>query len=325
MRMRISFWVLSAMLVLLAGVGWTAEYRLGPDDVLDIRFWQDQGLNTNVKVSQDGKINLDIIGRIDAAGKTVTELENEIVRTMSRLASRISQVTVRVVSFQYQHIFLKGQVLSPGKIAFEEIPDLWTIINEGGGVTEFGDLRRVTIIRGGEDAGKIEVVNVVEAIETGQMDKLPKIRRQDTIEIPRTPTGLPSGDLSQQAAKRNVIYVIGAVNSPGSIQYQDNIDLLEALALAGGPTSAADLKKARIVTRDDLYAQTYQINLDKYTKTGLPARYIMKKEDTFLIPYRQTGFLGVGLPTIATVLGAVSTAIIIYDRLRTDNTSTSTR
>jgi len=315
--------VLAVVLLAISPVGSAEEYRLGPDDIIEVRFWQEPGLNANVKVGQDGKINLDIIGSIDAADKTIRELESDIVRYMSRLNSRISQVTVRVIDFQYQHVFVKGQVLAPGKHAFEEMPDLWTVINEAGGVTEFGDLSRVTIIRGGKDAGKIEVVNVVEAIESGRLDQLPKIRRQDTIEIPRTPSGLPSGEITL-ATRRNVIYVIGAVTTPGPIQYQNNLDLMDALALAGGPTGEADLKKARVISKDAYYAQTLQIDLDKYSKTGTPARYILKKEDTFLIPHRQTGFLGIGLPTIVTVLGAISTAVIIYDRLSSDDATTTT-
>ncbi len=316
--------VLAVVLLIISGVYAAEEYRLGADDIIEVRFWQDPSLNANVKVGIDGKVNLDIIGSINAAGKTIRELETDIIRFMSRLNSQISQVTVRVMDFQYQHIFVKGQILSPGKHAFEEIPDLWTIINEAGGVTEFGDLSRVTIIRGGKDAGKVEIINVFDAIESGKLGKLPKIRRQDTIEIPRTPAGLPSGEISQQTARRNVIYVIGAVTTPGPLQFQENTDLLDALALAGGPTAEADLKNVRVISKDSYYAQTFQVDLEKYTKTGTPARYIMKKEDTFLIPHRSAGFLGVGLPTIAAFLGAISTAIIVYDRLTTDDGVTVT-
>jgi polysaccharide export outer membrane protein len=303
-----------ALIMLVGAVVQGAEgYRIGPGDLIEIRFWQDATLNVEVRVGRDGVINMDIIGEVQAAGKTTAELQTDIVRRMSRLNSRISQAVVRVIDYQYQYVFVKGQALNPGKLTFEEIPDLWTIINEAGGITEIGDLTRVTIIRGGEDAGKIEVVNVIEAIESGNFDQLPKIRREDTIEIPRTPSGIPSADLSQQVSRKNVIYVIGAVNVPGPITFQDDVDILEALALAGGPVLDADLKKARVVTKDGYYAQTIQVDLDKYTKTGIPARYILKKEDTFIVPYRRDSFLGIGLGTAATVLGIITSAVIIYE------------
>ncbi|UCD63391.1 MAG: polysaccharide biosynthesis/export family protein [Candidatus Zixiibacteriota bacterium] len=312
MNRKIAY-LLVALALMAVGARAAEGYRIGPGDLLEIRFWQDATLNVDVRVGQDGMINLDIIGQVQAAGKTTTELQNDIVRQMSRLNTRISQAVVRVIEYQYQYVFVKGQVLNPGKLTFEEIPDLWTIINEAGGISDIGDLTRVTIIRGGRDAGKVEVVNVIEAIESGRLDQLPQIRREDTIEIPRTPAGIPSADISQQVTRKNVIYVIGAVTTPGPISFQEDVDVMEALALAGGPVLEADLKKARVVTKDGYYAQTIQVDLDKYSKTGSPPRYILQKEDTFIVPYRREGFLGIGLPTAATILGIITSAVIIYE------------
>lgn len=318
-KKHLFIWILCLLVVLIAGSAVSDEYKIGTGDVIEIRFWQDNDLNTEVRVNQEGMITLDIIGSIRASGKTTNELQNDIVHQMSRLDARISQVIVRILEYNYQHVFIKGQITTPGKYSFEQIPDLWTLINEAGGLTEFGDLSRVTIIRGGDKSGEIEIVDVAGALARGELDKLPEIGRQDTIEIPRNPVGLPSADLSQQVQKKNVIYVIGAVNTPGPIQYEDNIDILEALSLAGGPTASADLSDARVVTKDGLYAKTLSVDLEKYTTTGSPARYILGKEDTFILPNRQDSFLRRNVGTIATVLGIVTSAIIIYDQLQSDN------
>lgn len=170
-----------AWLVIVASWCSAGEYKIGPEDVLEINFWQDPNLNSVVRV---GKTSLDIVGQIEAAGKTTSQLQTDIVRQISRLNKKISQAVVRVVEYNDQYVFVSGQVNDPGKKTFEEIPDLWTIINEVGGITEIRDLSRVTIIRGGEKAGQVEVVNVAEAITGGNLNKLPKIGRQDTIEIP---------------------------------------------------------------------------------------------------------------------------------------------
>ncbi len=306
-------WLLTAMLV-AASWCYAAEYEIGAEDVLKISFWQDPTLNCEVRVGRDGKISLDIVGQIEAAGKTTSQLQADIVRQISRLNKMISQATVRVAEYNYQHVFVSGQVNDPGKKTFEEIPDLWTIINEAGGITETGDLSRVTIIRGGQKAGQVEVVNVGEAIASGRLDKLPKISRQDTIEIPRTPAGLPSGELAQPTEKKNLIYVVGAVNSPGPIQFEENTDILEALALAGGHSESADLKKVKVITKDGYYAQTLQFDLKKYSETGALPRYIMRKEDTFIVP-RKEGFWSSTLRPAAAVIGVVASVVFIYDVL----------
>jgi len=292
-----------------------AEYVIGSEDVLEISFWQDPALNRQVTVGLDGSISLDVIGQVEAAGNTTTELENELARLMYRLRENVSQASVSIVEYRYNHIYIIGQANVPGKKAFEEIPDLWTIINESGGVTPLGDLSRVTIIRGGDDAGQIEIVNVHEALASGQLDNLPKVRRQDTIEIPRMPGQVLSGEVARSTDRKNLIYVIGAVNLPGAISFEDNIDVAEALAYAGGPSEAADLCKAQLILKDGYYAQTVMFDLEEYSRTGKPARYIMGKEDMLLVPVRRQGFLASNVGILAAALGAITTAILIYDRL----------
>jgi len=268
-------WAL-AWVVVAASWCSAGEYKIVPEDVLEINFWQDPSLNSVVRVGRDGKISLDIVGQIEAAGKTTSKLQTDIVRQISRLNKRISQAIVRVAEYNYQYVFVSGQVNDPGKKTFEEIPDLWTIINEAGGITEIGDLSRVTITRGGEKAGQVEVVNVAEAIAGGNLDKLPKIGRQDTIEIPRTLAGLPSGELARQIERKNLFYVVGAVDNPRPIQFEENTDILEALA--GGHTEDADFKKVRIITKDGYYGQTLPFDLKRYSETGALPRYIMGRE-----------------------------------------------
>lgn len=299
-----------------------ADYEIGQDDVLDVRFWQKPQFNASVKVDGSGKIALDILGQIDAAGKTITELQNDIVRLISRFDKDISQVVVRVTEYNHNFVYVTGQARTPGKHSFEEIPDLWTIINEAGGINELGDLSRVTIIRGGADAGKIEYANVADALATGDMSRLPKVRREDTIEIPRSPASIPQSTVVQPMTQKNFVYVVGAVNRPGPIEFQENSDILDVLALAGGPSPNADLKNARLITRDGYYAQTLKVNLDKYSKEGRPARYVVRKEDTFVVPPKGQGFLGVGLGTIAGVGGAATTIILLIDRLNNNNNTT---
>jgi polysaccharide export outer membrane protein len=309
--------------VLLFGSAVAQEYQIGPGDQLEIRFWQNTELNSEVRVGLDGNITLDIIGQIQAAGKTTEELQNDIVRQISRLNKNISQATVRVTAFNYQYVYVTGQVVLPGKQAFERIPDLWAIINEAGGPTPTADLSRVTIIRGGdESAGKVEIVNVADAIARERLNELPRIQRTDRIEVPQTVLGLPSAEIGKSSReKRNVVYVMGAVNTPGPIQFDDNVDLLEAVAMAGGPTERADLKKARVVTKDSNYGQALHFNLEKYTSTGHPNRYIVRKEDAIYIPPQQATFVS-RLPTIAAGLGVITTAILIYNQVsNNDNNS----
>jgi polysaccharide export outer membrane protein len=293
-----------------------SSYIIGPEDVLEIRFWQDRTLDAVVTVRYDGKISLDIAGEIEAAGLTTTELEKRIVRQISRFNSAISQAVVRVAAFNSQKVFVSGQVRNPGKYTFEKIPDIWTIINEAGGVTEFGDLSRVLIIRGGADEGKVETVNLSEMVMAGRISELPRLKAGESIEIPRTPAGLPAPALSDHGMQKNLFYVVGAVLRPGSIQLEKNIDLLDGIAMAGGPIENADLKNVRVITKDGYKTQILKINIEKYQTTGVPGRYFLRPEDTIILSRKSQGFLGItSLTGWVAVLGSIGTVVLVADRL----------
>ncbi len=294
------------------------EYHIGAEDILEIKFWQDDKLNTVVRVGQDGKVTLDIVGQIDAAGKTTEELQDEIVRQMSRINKNISQCVVRVQAYNYNYVFIIGQVKLPGKRAFEQIPDLWTLINEAGGALETGDLTKVAIIKSGEGPGKAEIVNVAAIVASGNLDRLPQIERGETVDVPPTIAGVMAQDIGQMVEKKNIVYVIGSVFRPGPVKFEDNTDVLELLSLAGGPLTTADLKKVTIVSHDGNYGQTMQINLEKYAKSGAPARYIVQKEDAFIVPDKGTGFLGGGLnfTTITATVGVITSLILVINQVK---------
>jgi polysaccharide biosynthesis/export protein len=313
-------WLGLVVLVLMIGLTTAVsakEYRIGPEDVLDIRFWQDEHLSASVRVGQDGKISLDIVGQVDAAGKTIEELQDEIVRQMSRINKNISQCVVRVTVYNYNYVFVNGQVKQPGKRAFEQIPDLWTVINEAGGVTETGDLSQVTIIRGSSPSGSVERVNVAAAVASGSVANLPQLQRGDAVNVPSAVGGVKGQDIGELTERKNIVYVLGAVGAPGPVKFEDNTDIMELLALAGGPQATADLKKLRVVSRDGNYAQTLQFNLDKYSKTGRPARYILRKEDALVVPDKGSGFLGSGaFTTITATVGVITSMILVINQVK---------
>lgn len=291
-------------------------YKVGIEDVIEVRFWQDPGLNATVRVRNDGRIALDIIGEIQAAGLTESELQDEIVRLISRINPQVSQATVRVTEYNSQRVFIFGEVRTPGKYTFERIPDLWTLINEAGGTTEIGDLTRVRIIRGGTEQGKVEEVDVAALLSSGKTADLPKIRAGDTIELLRTFGGVERPRVSQDAGLKQLYYIIGEVNTPGAHTLEPNIDLLDAIALAGGPTSGADLKNVRVLSKDGTYAQVVTVDVQRYSKSGEPARYFIRPEDTIVLEPRSGGFLGIGRATdILALASGVASIFLLVDRL----------
>src|SRR6185436_13074949 len=93
----------------------TKSFVIGPDDVLLIRVWRDAELSARVLVRPDGKITLQLLGEIQAAGLTPEELTRVIVKGLSNLQTiDESEVTVSVVEIQSRKYYIQGEVVRPG-------------------------------------------------------------------------------------------------------------------------------------------------------------------------------------------------------------------
>jgi len=315
---RLTGLAMAVLLALVALSGWAFadEYVIGPEDVLRISFWQDPALDQTVAVRQDGKITLSIIGEITAAGLTSSQLSEKIESDVSLYHRQISQAAVTVIGFNSQKVFVTGQVGAPGKRTFEVIPDLWTVIKEAGGTTEAADLTRITIIRSGEDGGEKITVNLLEAIANGAVDRLPALKSGDTIEIPKMAGGVPgrqlAGDYSQ---RKNLFYVLGQVRAPGTHAFEDGLDILDAIGVAGGTSEFADLKNVRIISKIGSGSSVIKVDLKKYQKDGQARRLLIKPEDTVIIGQKGRSILSWGqLRDIAAVAGTVISFIYLIDR-----------
>jgi polysaccharide export outer membrane protein len=315
---RLTGTVAAVLLILLALAGLSSadEYIIGPEDVLKISFWQDPELDQVVAVRQDGKITLSIIGEINAAGLTSRELSERIESNVSLYHKKISQAAVTVVGFNSQKVFVSGQVKEPGKKTFEVIPDLWTVIKEAGGATETGDLTRVMIIRSGNNGGERITVNLLEAISSGDIENLPKLKVGDTVEIPKMAGGVPGRQLAiDYSQRKNLYYVLGRVRTPGTLVYEEGIDIFDAIGAAGGTTEFADLKKVRIISKIGDGSSVMKINLNKYQTDGQARRIIIKPEDTIIIGEKGRSLVSWSLlRDVAAVAGTIISFAYLIDR-----------
>jgi len=285
------------------------EYVIGQDDILSIQFWQQPDLNTRVKVGQDGKIALPIIGSVTAAGLTPTQLGEKIVEKISIYNKGITQATVVVTGYGSKKIYLTGQVLAPGKYTFETIPNLWKAILEAGGPTEIAILSGVTIIRG--EGEKPILVDLTKFLETGDSSLLPPLRSGDTVYIPGISTG---GGSTELGGKR--VYLYGEVARPGAYTIEKNLSLLAAIVMAGGPTPDAKLSEVTIVSQGIPYSRVAKVNLEEYT-SGVPSPFLLRPGDTIFVPRRSSfwrGFWGTTRDVIG-ILGTLSGIYLLVDRL----------
>ncbi len=286
------FGVVLSLLVLLASQNARGEeYVIGTDDVLSITFWQQPDLNSRTRVRKDGTISLPIIGEVKAEGLSQKGLSSSILEKMSLYNANISQATVAIDEYNHKKIYVQGEVSSPGGFGFETIPDLWGAIREAGGPTEFADLSSVSIIRGNQESEVLRV-DLKTKLKAGSLKDLPELKPKDTIWIPRSSLSTSSGQTLPVSLKGGKLYSIwGEVHSPGAYPFEAQIDLVEAISFAGGPTSSADLKKVRVLRKGNPEGLLRRVDLKHSVEEGNPSPFLILSDDTIIIPAKRPGAL----------------------------------
>ena len=123
-----------------------ASYTLREGDILKISFPGSPNLNNQQQIRTDGKIQLPLIGEVDAAGLTPDALQKKL---MSLYAPQLSpnEVTVEVQSSAFT-VYVTGAVLRPGKISSDHpITALEAIMEAGGFDYIKANLKNVEVIR----------------------------------------------------------------------------------------------------------------------------------------------------------------------------------
>ena len=124
----------------------TAEYQIGPEDVLDISVWKNAELSRRVPVRPDGKISLPLVNDIQAAGLTPSELRQQLT---TRLAEFVPtpEVAVIVSEVQSLRVSVVGAVKTPGRFMLKSPATVLECIALAQGLTEFAARERIVVLR----------------------------------------------------------------------------------------------------------------------------------------------------------------------------------
>jgi len=122
------------------------ECRLGVDDVIDVVVWKEPELTRTLTIRPDGKISLPLINDLQAKGKTVGELQDEIKEKLSGYVND-PLVTVMVKELNSFKFSVLGEVKTPGVYKTSQSVSVLDAIAMAGGFTEFAKQNHVIVIR----------------------------------------------------------------------------------------------------------------------------------------------------------------------------------
>jgi polysaccharide export outer membrane protein len=124
----------------------TADYLIGPDDVLTVIFWRDEQLTGDVLVRPDGKISLPLLDDVQAAGLTPKELRDRLNIDAQRFIAD-PKVTVVVKAINSRRAYITGQVVRPGQYPLAASMSVLQLIATAGGLTDYAKSKDIRVVR----------------------------------------------------------------------------------------------------------------------------------------------------------------------------------
>jgi polysaccharide biosynthesis/export protein len=165
-----------------------APYLIGPGDTVNIVVWRSPELSMTVPVRPDGKITTPLVEDLQASGKTASQLARDIENVLAKYIQN-PVVTVIATSFvgpYSQQVRVIGEAAKPQALAYRENMTLLDVMIAVGGITDFADGNRASILRTG--GGKTEQfgVRLRDLIRGGDMSANVAMRPGDVLVIPQS-------------------------------------------------------------------------------------------------------------------------------------------
>lgn len=155
------------------------EYRVGIEDMLDVRVMDQQGLDGSYTVAPDGSITVPMAGTVPVKGLTLDEVRKQITARLENGYLRYPVVTVALAqSKKKARFFIYGEVKAPGEypIPTAETVTALTAVTAAGGVAKSGSETRLKILRPKAEGEAYEVmkVDLKAVMSTGEGDVVVK-------------------------------------------------------------------------------------------------------------------------------------------------------
>jgi polysaccharide export outer membrane protein len=165
------------------GTAVPADYLIGPDDVLQVVFWQEKDLSAEVVVRPDGKISLPLINEVQASGTTPAQLRTTIMQAASRFVTDPS-LTIFVKTINSRKVFVMGQVNKPGPYPLNDSMTVLQMLATAGGLMEYAKGGKITVMRNENGQTKSFKFNYNDVRDGKNLQQNIALKPGDTIVVP---------------------------------------------------------------------------------------------------------------------------------------------
>lgn len=209
-----------------------SSYILRANDTVRLSVYEEPDLSVQVRILKTGQASFPLIGSVDIGGQSVATAVEKIRLLYAKDYLIDPKLTLMVDEYAVEYVSVIGAVKGPGQIP---VPvsgklDLASAIASAGGIME------------NADAGNIQLIRNSGASSTYSMA---------AIQSSAGSVALSSGDriiVNQSAFIGKTVAVLGQVGKPGPVVFpvEGRLDLVNAIALAGGLTQLSNPRKVSI-------------------------------------------------------------------------------
>jgi polysaccharide export outer membrane protein len=163
------------------------EYKIQVGDQLDIKFFYNTELNEQVIVRPDGRISLQLVHEVMAAGLTPAELTTFLTKKYATELEK-PEITVIIRSFGAQRVYVDGEVNHPGIINLVGPMTVLQSISQAGGLKDTARIHEAIVIRRKADNKPfIMTVNLSKAIDGTDVSQDIALMPLDIVYMPKSP------------------------------------------------------------------------------------------------------------------------------------------
>jgi len=263
--------VLTLLSVSPAGVV-AEEYTLGPGDVLRISVWGQDDLSKEYQIAPEGSVSFPLIGKVPANGMTTAALAERLRALLEKDYLVNPQVAVTVREYLSQKVHVMGEAEKPGLYYLTGPTTLVELISKAGVSKTAG--REVLVVRAVADAvaGSSNILRFdLGKMQAGDSNENLTVQRNDLVLIPK--------------ALARSFFVFGEVRKPGSYPFEKDINVLEAITIAGGLTDKAAAGRTRIIRNTSKGQEILHVDVNDLLKRGQGEKGVrLLENDVVVVP-----------------------------------------
>lgn len=290
------------------------EFPIHRGDVLSVTVFGEPQLSCECAVGSTGKIILPLLKPVEAEGLTTTQLSDLIATRLQQAGLlRHPHVMVTIRSAPSSVVTVQGAVRSPQSVTVVGQAKLLSVLSQAGGLADdAGDTAKIYPSRflpggagprvgRGQESLTVNVKNLLDDTDASQnVDVFPG----DRVVVERA----------------GMFYVLGEVNRPGGYNLRstdEQLTVLNALAIAGDLTSVAKRKNAVILRKDPKATGgrvEIKIDINALLNRREPDRKLAANDILYVPPSGPKRAARTATGTMLGVAGGLTTGLILYRR-----------